>query len=114
MLILLLGLALTVNESPLRLIYLPTDFIRLLGNLLNRVSPKLVHEVLEEEPELTREVLIPLLFISLLPLRVNRAQVLVSSALLIGNILWDCLGAWAWLLAVELGEAFLAKVEGLL
>ena len=70
LLALLFSLALAVDECPLSLINLPTDFIRLLGNLLNRVSPKLVHEVLEEEPELTREVLIPLLFVSFLPLSV--------------------------------------------
>ena len=73
LLVLVLQLAFAANESLLGVVNLPTDFIRLLGYLVDGVSAELVQQALVEEPELTRKVLIPLLFVRFLFLCVDRA-----------------------------------------
>lgn len=110
-LILVLHLAFSTDESSLSFIYLATDFLGLLGYLLDSISAELVEELLVEESELSSKVLIPLLFVCLLLLSVNRAQVLVGSTLLLGRILRDCFRAWAWFLSLKLQELLLSEVE---
>jgi len=63
MLRLVFHLALTSNEGPLYLVYLSTDFIRLLGYLVDGVPAQLVNQALVEESELPGKILVPLLFI---------------------------------------------------
>lgn len=83
LLILLLQLALAANESLLGVVNLPTDFIRLLRDLVDGVPAKLVEKPLVEESQLARKVLVPLLFVCFSFLSVDRAAVLVRPAMLI-------------------------------
>lgn len=69
--VLLLHLALPIDEGPLSIIYPSTDFIRLFRYLLDGVPAQLINKVLVEASELTGVVLIPLLFVCSLLFCVN-------------------------------------------
>ena len=102
LLVLVLLLPLSANVGPLCLVDLPTDFLRLPGHFIEGIAAKRVKELLVEQSELAREVLIPLLLIGPLPLGVDRAQVIVGSALLFGRILGKGLGSQVLLCEIQL------------
>jgi hypothetical protein len=101
LLVLVLLLPLAANVGPLCLVDLPTDFLRLPGHFVEGITAKRVKKLLVEQPELACEVLVPLLFIGPLLLGVDRAQVVVGSALLFGRILGKGLGSQVLLREIQ-------------
>ena len=83
MLRLVFHLALTSDEGPLHLVDLSTDFIRLLGYLVDGVSAQLVNQALVEESQLPSKVLVPLLFVLLLLFCINTRIFVIILTLLI-------------------------------